>query len=295
MYYNNPEIELVGIVDKDFFKATEAAKKWNSVHYSEGINSVTYPVDIISVCIPTHTHKQVLIDVMEHDPKIVIAEKPFCNNSQEAEEVIEAYKKVDIPIIINYSRRYVPEIQQLKRQLQEENFGKIYSATFHYTRGLKHEGCHAIDLCIFLFGEFINGTDANLFEEGIIDRDRNDRTIACFLKFEKVPWVFLSPCDGRQYKVFQLEIMTEAGKIILSQHGMYIDFYGREKENIWGDFDILSKNLSFRMSTNLNRSLEYLGKEIVNYLQYGIECSCTAYDALQVHQIIEHLKHLKGE
>jgi predicted dehydrogenase len=301
MYFNHPEIELIGIIDSNFEKAEQAGEKWYT-NYCSTIDSqiwnsygIDNDVDIISVCVPTEYHKEVLIKILKINPKIVIAEKPFCSNSKEAQEVIDAYEKANIPIIINYPRRYVPEIQQLQIDIRNEYYGKIQSATFHMTRGLIHDGCHGLDLCRYLFGEYIEG---QLFKNSsIADRDENDPTYAAHLTFENCPHVFLSPCDGRLYKVFQLEIMTEKGKIVLSQHGMYIDFYPLIDEPIWGGFEILSKDLESRKQTQLNKSLEYLVADSVIKL-YCIttnqfrseEIICTAQDALKVHKIIENLK-----
>ncbi len=293
-YYSNPDIELEGIIDSDSIKGTLASSKWNTDYYRHH-SYMDYDPDIISVCTPTKTHKEILLDIIEAHPKIVIAEKPFCNNSKEAQEVKEVYEKAGIPIMINYPRDYVPEIIQLDSELNNGKYGKIYSAIFYYTRGLKHEGCHAIDLCRFLFGEY-RGGKANR-ANCIKDRDENDPTVGAWMTFERCPHVFFSPCDGRQYKVFQLEIMTEKGKIILSQHGMYIDFYPLIEEPIWGGFQILSKDLRYRKPTQLNKSLEFLLKEAVTHL-HNMELNkfdpnqltCNADDALQVHKIIEHLR-----
>jgi predicted dehydrogenase len=288
-YYNHPEIELISIYDKDVNKSRKAAEKWNCDFSS--VECYKDKIDVISVCTPTETHKQVLLNILNYNPKIVITEKPFCLNSKEAQEVIDAYEKAGIPIIINYPRRYVPEILILKTYLKGGIYGKIQSATFHMTRGLIHDGCHGLDLCRYLFGEYIEG---QLFKNSsIVDRDENDPTYAAHLTFENCPHVFLSPCDGRLYKVFQLEIMTEKGKIILSQHGMYIDFYPLIDEPIWGGFKILSKDLESRKQTQLNKSLEYLMQEIVYYLSSDIKyngMSCLPQDALKVHKIIENLK-----
>lgn len=303
MYHNHPEVKLAGIFDTDVVKAALAHDKWKikwGTDFQDVDWSMEDEVSIVSVCAPTNSHKQVLLDILdcEINPKIVIAEKPFCNNSKEAGEVIEAYKEANIPIIINYSRRYVPEIQQLKKNIDEGIYGKIYSATFHYGRGVRHEMCHGIDLCRFLFGEFLTEFRNHEFTPFMFfDLNNNDPTIAAWLEFDKCPHVFLSPCDGRQYKVFQLEIMTEKGKIILSQHGMYIDYYPLIEEPIWGEFKILSKDIETRIKTQLNRSLEYLLGEVLTHL-YCIdtdqfnpeEIKCKPEDALAVHKIIEHLK-----
>lgn len=288
-YYNDPEIELEGIVDSDLGKAHQAGIKWGCTRSQYLISYKMDKIDIVSVCTPTSTHHKILKDCIELKPKVVIAEKPFCSNAKEAEEIVELYEKSNINLIINYPRRYVPEIQALSFALNNGDYGNIYSATFHYTRGLRHEMSHGIDLCLMLFVQFQEG---ELLRSGhrIPDRDKNDPTQAAHLSFNNCPHVFFSPCDGRKYKVFQLEIMTEKGKIILSQHGMYIEFYPAVKEQIWGDFDVLSKDLAMRQKTQLDKSLVYLMQHAVDICNgVDIFLSCPQ-DAIKVHGIIEHLR-----
>jgi predicted dehydrogenase len=292
-YYNNPDIELVGIIDVDINKAKQASCRWNC-HYGQHLISYKMDnIDIISVCTPTETHYKILKECIQLKPKVVIAEKPFCENLERAKEIAELYVKEGIELLINYPRRYVPEIQNLSFALNSGEYGEIYSATFHYTRGLRHEMCHGIDLCDMLFGDFEYGKLLQSYFK-IIDRDERDPTYAAYLSFNRCHHVFFSPCDGRKYKVFQLEIMTEKGKIILSSHGMYIEFYPAVVEEIWGGFNVLSKDLAMRQKTQLDKSLVHIMIEAVSLCNdLNPTKSCNEANAIRVHEIIEHLK--RGE
>lgn len=290
-YYNNPETNLVAIIDSNPDNTEQAAERWKlklPIYSIKDFYENNFNADIISVCTPTETHYDVMFDILKNCrdyPEIVISEKPFCSNLRDARAIAEAYEKKGIQIIVNYPRRFVPAIQGIKSDICAGTFGKIYSATFHYTRGLIHEGCHAIDLCLNLFGEFEGG---RLLQPiyGFADRDEKDKTYAAYLSFEKCKHVFFSPCDGRAYKVFQLEIMTEIGKIIFAYHGMELQFYTIELDGIWGN-KILSSNYG-TLKTQLDHSLEFLiDSAIKGIVQSGAE------QAIQVHEILEYLNKEK--
>jgi len=291
-FYNNNQTKLTTIVDKNIKKAKEAAERWSCNFDNKITDLIGRKNDIVSVCTPTETHHEVLYEVVNFlKPKIVIAEKPFCKNTKSAKHIIDMYAAKKIPLIINYPRRFLPSFKEIK---QIFNLDKIicYSATFYYTRGLSHEGSHAIDLCNFLFGNFI---DCQRLGGGVADRDKNDPNIHAILKFQKCPFVFLTGGDGKHYKAFQLEVFTNIGKIVFSYHGTYIDFYGRKKEAVWGNFEVLSSNLSKRFETDLNNSLKYTIEEAVRITdskEYFDPMKYT-YNAIMVHEIIDKLKGSK--
>ena len=290
----HPEVELVGIVDQDIDKAYKAALKWNIKYTGIDISNIpTFP-DIIIVATPTETHKQILLDIIQYKPKFVIAEKPFCSNAAEAREVIEAYKQANIPMSIDYIRNYDYQIRKLIEKIKSGYYGQIFSCILYYVRGLAHEGGHAINLFNKMFGEFIDG---KIYETGnYSDRNINDRSYTVYLRYQNCLNVIMIPIDSRTaFNVFNIEIMTEKGKIILSEHGKYIEFYPRIPEPTYGDYNTLSAFAETRIETELTIDLMDVIGEAVQYIDaspmtIGLKNKCTPEDALKVHEIIEYLR-----
>ena len=292
--YSHPDIDLIGIIDKDFDKAYTAANKWYTNPY-EDISHIKKDIDIIIVATPTNTHKDVLLECLNYNPKIMIAEKPFCLNSTEAKEVIEVYEEKRIPIIVDYIRAFDYNLSAIVDAISDGDFGQIYSVILYYVRGFSHEACHAIELFNRMLGNFITG---KLFKTGNIFDDGPSISYTVHLKYEKCPNVIMIPIDSRKaYNVFNIEIMTDKGKVVFSEHGKYSEFYNTMPEPTYGNYKTLSVFPVTRIETNLTVDLIQVLYEAVNYIQGktdGISrMSCIASDTLKVHEVMEEI--LKGE
>ena len=196
--------ELMAIVDPDSKQLMKAKEKWNPLFavnsYSDLIQGQKTP-DIVVVAVPTEYHTDVLVEVFNHPvhPKLIIAEKPFCSNLKDAKGMLELYKKHNVPIAVDYIRRYATKYQEIKRQFDNGDFGKAQNVRVLYTRGLRHEGCHALDLLRFFFGKYKGNYESDV---EIIDRDENDPTIELISCYEKCESVIFQPCYCRLYGIF---------------------------------------------------------------------------------------------
>lgn len=277
------DIKLLGIVDIDVDKAKKAGERWGVPGY-ENINQVPEYADIIICAVPTDRHLISLLEISKYKPRLVIAEKPFCKNVTEAGIVKAEYDRLEIPIAIDYIRRYVEVIRKLKCDLDNNYYGEIYNVSLKYTRGIFHEACHFMDLCRFFLGEYKSG----IYRDDDICDNYPENTVSAMLHFQKCERVFLLPCDGRAYCVFEIEIMTEKGKISLVDNGNVLEFYGLIKSE-YGDYESLSSDYTYRQDTGLYTALSGLMDNAVNYLNGKEELLCTAEDALAVHRIYDNL------
>jgi hypothetical protein len=100
---------------------------------------------------------------------LVISEKPLCETAEQAKEICELYASEGIPILLNYTRRFIPELRELKQRFQDGEFGKLKTYQILFNRGALHTGTHAIDFMNWFFeGKAnesleINGLDNDMF------------------------------------------------------------------------------------------------------------------------------------
>ena len=280
------KFELTGFVDTDSKKSKQACLKWSALFYDNEIKRIPKDTDVIIVTTPTSTHHKVLTEVIKLQPKIIIAEKPFTDNSAQAMNIIGKAQEAGIPIAINYIRRYEANIKKLAGEIKSGIYGAVYYCKVAYCRGFKHDGSHAMDLMCNFFGDYSRGQILGL---SINDRDAQDRTRAAHLQFAGCHHVFFCPVDGRDISMFEIEIMTKTGKIVLSSHSRFMQFYPKIKEPDHGDFSTVS-TIETRIETSLNTALMKLYDNIAGYLDGTDELLCTAQDALEVHAIYEDLK-----
>jgi predicted dehydrogenase len=175
-FKEHPGFKLLGFCDIDKEKAVEAAITWKTDYWSG------YPIDadVIVIATSDESHYEPLLKALDRKPQLVICEKPLTTDLQQAREIVALYEAKGIPLMCNYTRRFIPELQELKRRYDAGEFGKIVSANIVFNRGWEHTATHAIDLCEWLFNGQYNGK--------IMECETDYRIWQIDLFFEKHHW-----------------------------------------------------------------------------------------------------------
>ena len=288
----HPEVELIALVDNNKEQLMDAQKKWHALTtaetYDHLIMSNKVP-DIVVVAVPTENHFEVIMNILSHPakPKLLIVEKPFCDNINQIEEIQD---NCETPILVDYIRRFANGYKEIRQNINSGKYGKALNCRILYTRGLRHEGCHAIDLMRYFFGEFMDkDIEDNPYYDVIIDRDENDPTIFAKFSFEKCNYVVFQPCDGRKYGIFEIDICFEETRLRLIDNGLYVEQYHINEENEWGHKS-LNYNLTniIRKETGLITALYNVIDNAVQYLDGNEDLICTIDDALEVQEILSN-------
>jgi len=290
-FYKHPDIRLQCVIDREYKKARLAAKKWGSEWAIDscGVSHVltAYPFDIVSVCTPTETHRDIVQSICEaeHKPKVLIIEKPCGSNLNECIDIKNMCSAHNIPVIVPYIRRFIPLLIEVKKCV--DTCGVIYGATIYYNRGLYRDGCHAIDFSRFLFGKFIQG--CSLSGEGIPDYSKDDLTCSYRLTFERCGNVIMHAVDGRVGSIFEMDIITDKGRFRLVNNFAQIYFQGIEREPVYGSYSRYDPGCFNCTTTQLHRGLDFMAQNAIEVIE-GHEPKCGIDDALAVHEIIEEIK-----
>ncbi len=131
-------------------------------------------LDIVSICTPNGNHLEYGEKVAEAG-KHVIVEKPIEVTLKRANILIEKCKKNNVRLAVIYQTRFVPEIIELKKQIEQNEIGNIFMGdayikwfrnqeyydsgawrgTFELDGGgvLINQGIHTIDLLQWLMGD----------------------------------------------------------------------------------------------------------------------------------------------
>lgn len=140
---DHPDTDLLGFIDTDFDAQIKAEDTWG-VKTSEAYNR---GVDIVVISTPDNVHHISLLQALLFKPKLVICEKPLCLQTH-MYEIQEIYAAANIPILVNYTRRFIPHWQEIKAKISE--YGDFRSGYLYYNRGRLHTASHFIDLCLWL-------------------------------------------------------------------------------------------------------------------------------------------------
>jgi len=212
----HPRIKLVGMMDVDFKKGKNEARKWKTKFYPD-IESMLEDEkpDIVAITTPDDTHKKILLSVMRTSPGLIILEKPIVKKKQEITEVKKALGKYPVPIIVNFRRRFDSTVSTLREEFLSGVHGKILSANASYSKGTMHTASHAIDLARYLFGDM----RSSIMSFRVNDFTHDDPSVGGVMTFERCPQFYLMNGDERCFSLFEFEILTEKGRLRFIDEG----------------------------------------------------------------------------
>ena len=207
--------DLVALVDTADSVVQEAAR-WGTKPYRDFVRMLSEcQPELISFAVPAAVRPNLMLQALAFESvRAVIAEKPLATSPQEARALVEAYRQRGVPLIVNYSRRFVPIWQELAGRL-------AMSATIKYAKGIAHNGSHAIDLCRMLFGECLSVRALSRKHDFWPD----DPTVTAHLAFEGCPDVLLQAMDERCFTLFEVDIVGPDWRVVVDQDGRRVREY----------------------------------------------------------------------
>jgi predicted dehydrogenase len=110
-------VELVAVVDSDFSRAQEAAKRYDCLAF-ESPDSLIGLVDAASVTVPTVAHETIGVTLLESGIHCLI-EKPLAGTEDECIALIEASRRNGVVLLVGLVEHFNPAVQQLLGLLNE--------------------------------------------------------------------------------------------------------------------------------------------------------------------------------
>lgn len=222
-----PGIELAGIADANL----ELAEKTGSTYYIPYFNDYNEMIervrpDAVSVVVPTSLHYKVAKDILEQGCHVLV-EKPIASNIEEAQELVDLAKSLDLKLMVGHIERFNPAIVELKRRLSENELGKVFQVHARrlgpFPTRIQDVGVimdlapHDLDIMRYLTGGNVNRLHA---ETNRILHETRDDLFAGLLRFEdgvlgilEINW--LTPTKIRELCVtgergmFQVNYLTQ--------------------------------------------------------------------------------------
>lgn len=265
-YLQNPETELLGFYDINFDQAEKMAQKW-SVSAIKDLAEIK-EADIISICTPDFCHLNSVNDALKLNPKLIILEKPLSNTQKDADKIYKISKQ--IPIMVNYTRNFVGEFQDLATDIKQDKFGSFITGNGYYGKGYIHIGSHMRSLLELLLGKI---SKIEKDKKGFQDFTKDDLSINAVLYFgDKTFKMTAIPCTD--YNIFELDLMFSKARIRISELGNKIEIFNlKEKEDL-PNYMVLSPEKTY--STEMKYAIKNAIQNAVNYLEGKEDLFCTA-------------------
>lgn len=293
-FHAHPQTEIVAFIDNNVTRAIHACKKWGgysfeSTHYMLHDASEIKP-DIVVVATPTVAHYDTLRQVLALKPKLVVAEKPFCQNLKEAQKIHDVYAAAGIPVVVNYIRRFDAVTDGYLRAIKTGEFGKIYAARCVYGRGLRRDGCHAVEIFNYVFGQprgLLVDHSSRIDDGG----DPGDASYNLHLEYEACRSVHMVAADSRAWGAFEIEFICEKGVVSFVDWGKTVVVRTADNEETFGQYKALRWPAKLVEKTGLKTAMLHMADNCVRHLRDGVpHLFCTSADAVAVHQILEQVK-----
>lgn len=170
-------VSLKGVVVRDAARRAELTALYPETAFFVDLDAMikaTGPLDIIDVATPPASHNEIIKPLLGH-VRLIICQKPFCNNLAEAKALTQAAANTSTKLVIHENFRFMPWYRVFKIHIDSGALGHLRQAQFRLRPGdgngenayrarqpyfremerfLIHEtGIHWIDVFRFLFGE----------------------------------------------------------------------------------------------------------------------------------------------
>ena len=286
-YKNDSRFLLSGFVDPEIKKRNEFMKYWN---VTRGFNNLSEVLelgecfDIISICSPTNKHFHHLEEAIKLRPKIVFAEKPLTTEINESKKIIEKYKKENIKLAVNYSRRWDTSLEDFMCDMSNGKFGKLRSVNALYNKGIMNNGSHLIDLFNIFFA------DLKVFSVGSPSYDffEDDPSIPFVLIRSNNLFLNVNCGHASDYDLFEIQFVFSLGIITMELGGLSWRERSIKKDMVFSGYKILTKG-----KTYLGKNLETFSNAINNIydsVNKKADLKSTGETALLAQKLCEKIK-----
>jgi len=278
-YKKDPRVNISAFMDINLKKAKKAAEIWGGNAYNN-LNEMLRreKIDIISVCVPDEFHEDILMACLKYKPKAVFCEKPLTLDIKSAEKIVKDYYKAGVLLAVNFTRRWKKSVIKLKKEIEENKYGKVLNISGIYTKGILHNGSHLIDALRYLFGNIKEAMPIS----ARIDWKKKDPTIDAVLKFNNKISAHILGGDERKYSIFEMDILFEKERICFTEFWNKLIFYkpiadkrvsGYKKLEQVGLYDVSEQGI---LSAIVN---------LINAIESKEKLVCSGIDALETQKI----------
>ena len=209
-------------------RAKELAEKSGASGYYDSYDEfLKSDIDCVFVASVNANHYKQVIKAAEAG-KNILCEKPLAVTSKQAEEMLEACKKNNVLLAVNYLHRLHPHVIKAKELIKNQTVGKLVSVNvsfnidfppgnnFRFNKelsgggALRDLGTHMIDLLRFFGGEI---TEINGYMDNIIYNYDVEDYASAIVKFENGNYGSFNVSYNTKKAFNRIEILGHTGAI----------------------------------------------------------------------------------
>ncbi|MDC0038095.1 Gfo/Idh/MocA family oxidoreductase [Gammaproteobacteria bacterium] len=248
---HHPGFKLIAGVDISGEQRRRFYKKFCVPSYETVTAMLAVEVpDILVVAVPSQQHYEVFTTVVKSGVRAIVCEKPLVNNISEAMALRKVVAESPLPIVVNFTRRFNPAINKLREIICEGSLGKVYKSVAWYTKGLRENGTHFVDLIIYLFG---SPCDVRIIRNGRLWMN-HDPEPDILLSFGDID-VYLLAGKEEAFSMGRLEVIGTRGSIYYGD-GEFVEVITVQEGPVYDGHSTLSR--AHEIKNDNSRDIYYL-------------------------------------
>ena len=217
-YTRDGKFVIAACVDPDRERRGAYAQAWKvPLTYAslDEVRNAKGQFDVISICSPTRRHAEDVELALRLGPKLVFCEKPVTSSAASTRDMIEKCTTARIPLAVNYTRRWDPEIAALQARMRTGELGTLRAIAGVYNKGLLNNGSHMVDLLHMLVGPMkVVGTG-----KPVADFSEEDPTIPVWLEGPNELPIHLMGGHAADFAFFEAQLIFEHGVVTMEDGG----------------------------------------------------------------------------
>jgi len=133
-YADHEQARIAAVCDVEEQKSTAVANAYDiPAAYTDYVTMLDDGgVDAISVCLPNHLHKDVVVAALERDVA-VLCEKPISTSLAEADEMVAAASASEAIFMVNQTERFSPVYEKTKDLIEQDIVGNIHNVRSRFS------------------------------------------------------------------------------------------------------------------------------------------------------------------
>lgn len=287
-YHVCPDFTLAAVCDPDPDRLASCARRWGVAGAYAGAGELLarQRPEVVSICTPDPTHYELALMALDSPGlKALFMEKPLALELGQARRIVELAEARGVVLAVNYLRRYSPAFQEARRRIASGGLGRLQAVGGFYTKGIRHNGTHWLDLARWLVGEVASVRAWNGLGEAGED-PAQDPALDLRLQFEGGPAGWLQGCRARAYSIFELDVLGEAGRLRLVDAQQIFEAQAVGESAFYQGYRTLQppEIVEARLTDLLLRAVEDLGACL---REPGRQPLCAGRDALAALAIAE--------
>lgn len=232
-FNHHEDFDIVNVVDSDKNKLLKVIEKFgDKIKVFKDISQIRGMTDVVVLSSVSKVNHKIFEQLKVNNRiKLIIIEKPFWNQRN-------SFSNIDLnsnKFYINYFRKSIPFFRNLKNNIDDKLFGDILGVHAYYSKGLKNNGSHIIDLVNYFFG---NNGDLNSIKliDIVDDHTKEDKSISFSMNYRfndnHFPVIYQA-VNERHFSIIEIDIFFEKNRFRICDFGSRVEIYETGEDRLF--------------------------------------------------------------